>query len=81
MENEIKTVYVSLTEDEVRLITECLLNCPLEASVKAMPHIVGMVQGIVGKMAPPSPSPAPPPPSTAEEGIALPFPPRWGEES
>jgi len=61
-------VVVALTEDEVKLITECLLNCPMEASVKNMPQIIGMVQGIVGKMAPPPPPPAPPPSGTMGEG-------------
>jgi hypothetical protein len=64
-----ENVTVELTPDEVKLITECLLNCPMQTDVKSMPHIIGMVQGIVGKMSPPtSPPPAPPLPGTAGEG-------------
>jgi len=54
--DEIKSALVMLGDDEVQLITECLLNCPMQASVKDMPQIIGMVQGIVKKIRPPSPS-------------------------
>jgi hypothetical protein len=60
MENE--TVTVTLTTDEVKLITECLLNCPMQTDVKSMPQIIGMVQGIVKKMT------SPPPTGTSGEG-------------
>jgi hypothetical protein len=58
-------ITVELTPDEVKLVTECLLNCPMQTDVKSMPEIIGMVQGIIGKMTPP---PAPPPSSTTGEG-------------
>jgi hypothetical protein len=50
-----ENITVELTPDEVKLITECLLNCPLQTDVKSMPKVIGMVQGIVKKMTPTPP--------------------------
>lgn len=55
---KIKMVAVSLMPEEVKFITECMLNCPFTADVKSMPHILSMAQGIIKKMTVSTPSPS-----------------------
>ncbi len=83
-DDEITTVVVSLTSDEVKLIMQCLLHCPVTTTVAEMPNILGKTQGILKKLTLPSPPPpAPPPLSTMGEGgtASDAAPPRWREES
>ena len=49
---EDKTVDVSLSSEEVRLVINSLLNCPIEINVKSMPHILALAQGILKKLQP-----------------------------
>jgi hypothetical protein len=43
---------VSLTQDEVKFIVESVLNCPFSASVRDMPKVIAMAQGVVKKLQP-----------------------------
>lgn len=51
-DEEIKTVIVSLTPEEVQFVMNCLLNCPRQASVKEMPSLLALAQGILKKLQP-----------------------------
>ena len=43
-------VTVELTQDEVKFIVECCLNCPITASVKEMPRLFVLAQSIIKKL-------------------------------
>jgi mRNA-degrading endonuclease toxin of MazEF toxin-antitoxin module len=56
-ENNESGVVVALTPDEVKFVMECLVNCPVTTSVRDMPSVIGLAQGIIKKL---NPSPATP---------------------
>jgi hypothetical protein len=56
-----QSVMVILTPEEAQYVTEVLLNAPMQVAVKDMPHLIGLVQGIIKKLQPPAPQETPKP--------------------
>jgi len=45
-------IVVVLTADEVKFVRECVLGCPVQTNVTNMLPLLGLVQGILKKLAP-----------------------------
>lgn len=58
MADDIQTMVVALTPDEVDFIMNALLTCQIQTNVRSMPAVLATVQAILKKLQPEPETPA-----------------------